>query len=356
MINSISKEQESKIPEYIVKWISLASQPIDRDKARKLAGEIWAKEKPLVFFGESLENTMGLIAVALKSAGAEKIKKGNSQLSFQLHSQLDSQLDSQLYLQLESQLRSQLYLQLDFQLRSQLYLQLDFQLYSQLSSQLESQLHSQLKNSDYNFYTSYYLYEWAGIYNYGKYIGVEFNGKLLKKFFDILLNLPICVFVGNAVFVVEKPQCLWVNGELSSQTKPAIGWKDGTGFYFLDGIRFEKDLWQKIVGKTLPAKEAFKLENSEQRLVALKYLGAAKMIAELGGETFAKDQYGELIRLNKMKDTVGDPYVFYKALDPSEGEDVYIRVAPDVKTPQEAMTKAYRLELFNLNYKPEKRT
>jgi hypothetical protein len=446
-ISKLTKEQESKIPEYIQKWVDLASQPIDRAKSLVLAKEIWQKEKPLIFFTESVENTLNLIIFILKE---NKIKASqlhsqlhsqlysqlysqlhsqlysqlhsqlysqlhsqlhsqldsqldsqlysqlHSQLYSQLHSQLDSQLDSQLYSQLDSQLDSQLHSQLysqlysqldsqldsqlhsqlysqlhsqlhsqlysqlhsqlDSQLDSQLYSQLDSQLHSQLDSQLDSQLYSQLHNQKLIFsrYVFYHLYDWAGYYDYGKYIGVEFNN--LQKYVDILLNMPICVFAGNLIFICEKPLCRWENGKLHSETQPAIGWKDNTGLYFLKGVKFDKELRKEIVEKTISIEKAIKLPNIEQRIIAMDYLGGEKLEKELGGIIKSKDQYGELIELTKLKDTQRKNYLYYKSIDSSKNSYVYLRVKPDCKTPQEAMTEAYKLGRFELVYEPINRT
>ena len=213
MINKITKEQEAEIPNFIERFIKKASEPIDRSNLRELSKTIWGEEK-IVIVGESIKNTIDLIKYA---TNGEKIEYRSSQL--------DSQLDSQLYSQ----------------------------------------------NIKYSYYTSYYLQDWAGYYYYAKNIGVEFDEKSLQEYFDIILNIPIVIFVGEVIFVCEKPKCLWEEARLHSDQKPAIGWEDGTGFYFLDGVRFEKELWEKVISKTMSFSEIMKIEISDQRTVALKY-------------------------------------------------------------------------------------
>ena len=332
MISKITTQQEAKIPYYIQKWIEIASQPINREKAKEVIKKIYKEEK-IVIFGESFDNTIDLIRVATKGKKLE----------------YDSQLDSQLHSQLHSQLYSQLDSQLDSQLGSQLY----SQLYSQLHSQLRSRLDS-LKIK-YSSYISYYLYDWAGYYDYGKYIGVEFDEQNLQDCFDILLNIPIVIFVGNILFVCEKPKCLWENQTLHSEIKPAISWQDGTGIYFLKGVKLEKDLWENIVNKTISAKEAIQLTNQEHRTLALQYLGFEKLQKECNAKTISTDQYGEIIELNIL-DTLKRKFRYYKAIDPSKNEYVYLRTNPEVKTPKEAMTRAYKLERLNIDYEPILRT
>jgi hypothetical protein len=275
LIKKIGKEQEAEIPSYIRKWVDLASVKIDREKGLSVAKKVFEKDKSLIIYTESLDNTVALIKFCLEVTG-KKIGQLDSQLNSQLYSQLDSQLrsqlDSQLYSQLNSQLNSQLYSQLDSQLYSQLDSQLNSQLRSQLDSQLRSQLDSQLPNTNYNFYIAYYWQLWAGYYDYGKSIGVEFDLDKLQEFYDIILNMPICIFVGNIVFICEKPEVLWdADGMIHSEKKPAIFWDyDQTGFYYIHGVKFEKELWEKVITSTMSFSEILKIENTEQRLQAMR--------------------------------------------------------------------------------------
>ena len=174
---------------------------------------------------------------------------------------------------------------------------------------------------------------------------------------------------------IKKDEQNRPHSEVSSQME----WKDGFATYYLNGISFTKELWTKIVNKTIAPQEALKLDNAEQRAIAIKYIGGAKMIESLAGEKYAEDEYGELWKLKNMKDLVGDYYCYYRSVDPAElPKDapmfstlkenlewceknqpeaiVYLRVDPKHKTPKEAMTDSYRLNIYNLAYAPEKRT
>jgi hypothetical protein len=107
---------------------------------------------------------------------------------------------------------------------------------------------------------------------YGKNIGVQFDEEKLQLFDDIVRNLSnIVVFVGNVIFICEKPLVRWENQNMHSDQKKAIEWKDGTGYYYLDGVYFEEDLWKKVVSKKMTFSEIMKIEISDQRTVALKY-------------------------------------------------------------------------------------
>ena len=367
MITKITKEQQAKIPKYVKKWIDLASQPIDRNKSKSIIKTVYNEDKTVIF-GESLENIINLILFVTNGKKLEQDSQLYSQLGSQLYSQLDSQLysqlDSQLYFQLKSQLKSQLdsqlYSQLKSQLYSQLYFQLDSQLYSQLHSQLGSQLNSQLgsqlnsqlksqldsqldsqlksqlksqlgsQNIKWNNYSSYYLYDWAGYYDFAKMMGVKFNEDELKQFNDILLNVPIIVFVGNILFICEKPKCEWENNLLHSIVKPAVNWADGTGIFFLEGIKFEKDLWEKIVNKTIPAKELLTLPNQDQKIVALKTYGWKKLLNEIKPKILDEQNIiinGELLN-HQVLEVNQDGWIgrFLKFTDPADKDEGLLRV------------------------------
>jgi len=88
---------------------------------------------------------------------------------------------------------------------------------------------------------------------------------------EILMAIPSIVTLGNILIVIENPVVRWEDGRIHSDQLPAIEWKDETGIYFLDGVKFEKELWQKVVSKTMTFKEIMAIEISDQRTVALKY-------------------------------------------------------------------------------------
>ena len=56
-----------------------------------------------------------------------------------------------------------------------------------------------------------------------------------------------------------------------SDQKPAIEWKGAAKYYFLDGVNFDKELWDKVVSKEMSLSEIMQIENADQRTVALKY-------------------------------------------------------------------------------------
>jgi hypothetical protein len=136
---------------------------------------------------------------------------------------------------------------------------------------------------------------------FGKEIGVKFDEEKLELFRGIVTNLSnIVIFVGDIIFICEKPLVRWENGLLHSDQKKAIEWKDGTGFYYLDGVFFEEDLWKKVVSQKMSFKEIMAIEISDQRTVALKYNPQA-IIKENAKLIHKDDRNNELYLIEKQE-------------------------------------------------------
>ena len=242
-------------------------------------------------------------------------------------------------------------------LYDRLYTRLDTHLETHLRNRLYDHLHTLLKEKEiiWSEYISYYLYDWAGFYDYAQYIGVDFDKKEFKEFTDILLNLPITVFLGDTfIFILEKPKVNFENEKLHSEIEPAITWSDGNGFYFLNDIYMEKKMFNNIINKKLTAQEALTLKNIDYRSLALKYLGWDKVIKELDAKKISQDEYGELYEIDLKDDRF--PAKFFKAIDPSTGDPIFERVRPECTTPKESQMLHYRLDIIQADYSDYERT
>ena len=99
--------------------------------------------------------------------------------------------------------------------------------------------------------------------------------------------------MGDVLFVCEKPVCQWSNALLHSEVKPAIGWKDGTGIYFLNGVKFDEELWRRVVSfkenKNMPFEEILAIPDIDQRIQAMKYGNIWDFVKHAKGKLL--DQY-----------------------------------------------------------------
>ena len=62
-----------------------------------------------------------------------------------------------------------------------------------------------------------------------------------------------------------------------SLTNPAISWKGGEQIYCINGVRFEKEWWDKIRKDKLSPDEVFAIDNVEHRRIAYEYMDKTKM-------------------------------------------------------------------------------
>jgi len=178
----------------------------------------------------------------------------------------------------------------------------------------------------------------------------------MDLFFNFIVECHFVLAYKGVAFISEKPQINFFNRRLHSLTGKSIEYPDGWGLYNINGVKFDKELWKKITNKIITPEEAIKLPNVEQRIIAIQYIGGERLLKELSGKIISQDEYGEIWELEKLQDTNKKNYRYYVANDPSKNEKVYLRTHPDVTTPKEAMTRAYRLHEFKIEYNPIKRT
>lgn len=62
-----------------------------------------------------------------------------------------------------------------------------------------------------------------------------------------------------------------------SLTHPAISWKGTEELYYINGMKFEKEWWDKIRKDKLTPDEVFAIDNVEHRRIAYEYMDKTKM-------------------------------------------------------------------------------
>jgi len=69
-----------------------------------------------------------------------------------------------------------------------------------------------------------------------------------------------------------------------SEVAPAIRWKGGREFYYLQGESFDKGLWKKIIDQKITASEVMQIDNSDKRTIAISMLRPDEMLKQLNAE------------------------------------------------------------------------
>ena len=171
------------------------------------------------------------------------------------------------------------------------------------------------------------------------------------------------MFIGNVVFVCEKPVSSWQNGILHSDNSPAIKWKDGTGLYFLNGVSFDKELFEKVTSRKMPFEEILAIKDIDQRKQAMKFgeiwefvkFGNAKELdtyTKKGAKDGRKIRYW-LYEFPKNRDLFpnGATYAIYEdsMLGGAELHMQGIHPSVNAKTVPEAMSWKQSDDLFTLS-------
>jgi len=82
--------------------------------------------------------------------------------------------------------------------------------------------------------------------------------------------------------------------------EPALFWKGGARFYYLNGVHFPHDLWTRVVSREMPMDDILKIEDIDQRTQALRF-------AKHGLREFYTAQQGKMIDHYVKLDTKGRP-------------------------------------------------
>lgn len=142
------------------------------------------------------------------------------------------------------------------------------------------------------------------------------------------------------VYVSVKPFKLLTEPEgqrrLHSEVEPAVQWSDGYAQCYVQGVYFERPLFEKLVQKKMTAREAVELKNVEQRTIAMRLIGYDKMVKELKGTVIDSkivpnpktggDMEYQVIEVDLKDDRV--PARFVKVVCHSTLKETLLRVDP----------------------------
>ena len=113
---------------------------------------------------------------------------------------------------------------------------------------------------------------------------------------------------------------------MHSTTGSAIAWRDGYELHYLHGVFFAPELWQRIVSREIGKKELLSMENMEQRMAALKVVGAELLLKD--AKLLSTSERGNALYL---VDGVFDvPAYYLKYTCPSTGRVYVSGVDPEV--------------------------
>jgi len=153
------------------------------------------------------------------------------------------------------------------------------------------------------------------------------------------------------VMVCARPQKINRDerGRLHSLTEKSIEYPDGWGLYHINGVRFDENLWKKVVNKELSGQEIMKIQDMEQRMIALKYYGAENLLKDFNTKQIDKSERGnELYGINGL---IPDREVKLLKYSCPSTERVYVKFVPfEIKGADEANAWCFQITTEEYQY------
>lgn len=192
---------------------------------------------------------------------------------------------------------------------------------------------------DYDF--DWYVFEFEYIKNPNKDCPLNENDYKYLEYCELLMEakeygLGYRVEWEDTLYLAPTP-IVKIDDEQRwhSENSPAIYWKEGKEFYYLNGILFDKQLWQKVLSEQMTFSEILDIENTEQRLIAMRYNPHA--LALENPKLIKKTDRGNellLIENSKVNEIYDEPKVYLLGFtDPSKKDGrnkMYEEVNPEL--------------------------
>ena len=161
---------------------------------------------------------------------------------------------------------------------------------NQVGNQVWNQVRNQVRNQVWKeklvFFNQYFglFYEsyWLTFYEFFTRTNM-INNKDFERWRNILRKgIYSIIFLDNFCIITRVPKTIKLSDRgLHSTSGKALEWINGDGYYFIHGVKFDFELWDKIVKRKITVREVLKITNADQRYIALQYYGPEKLMEEL---------------------------------------------------------------------------
>jgi len=115
---------------------------------------------------------------------------------------------------------------------------------------------------------------WLSFYDFFREVcDLKQETKKLNGLFKIAQNAGWYLPYNNICWITERHNKLFLNkrGQLHNENGMALQYPDGWGIYALNGVRFNEELYKKVVSKKMVMKDIMAIVDVDQRTQAMKY-------------------------------------------------------------------------------------
>jgi len=363
-ITKLTKKQEEMLPVWTKKWIKIGLKTGETDWNTFEENIKVCYEKANIPFPNKIIRVNSPIVGAFASSIAKKILS-YSAVGSAVRSAVDSAVGSAVRSAVGSAVRSAV----DSAVDSAVHSAVDSAVDSAVHSAVHSAVRSAVPKLEWHYWFGgqFWVGGWWGSPSFVSFFTDVCNLELEP---DILQRTTayrkICESVNyfwcnkDFVMVCARPSKINLDtlGRLHSEIEKSIEYPDGWGLYHLHGVRFEQELWNKIVKKELLAKQILQLENIEQRSQAMLIFGNENLLKELNARLISKGKPRKFCGSNEewqseLYELEGVPEKMLKYPDPSTKRIYYSFVPREIKTADEGIgwkfeAKEYEYEIMEV--------
>jgi len=179
-----------------------------------------------------------------------------------------------------------------------------------------------------------------------EHCGLSDQTHKLEGFWELAKSAGWAYPTKDICFVSERHTTLLRDdrGRLHSTTGPAIQYPDGWEIYAVHGVRVPEHIINKQ--SEITTAQIDDQQNTEIRRVMIDFYGQARYLQDSGAILVSKDRFGNLWKKDLSED---EPIVIVEVKNSTpepDGsiKDYFLRVPPDMSTPQEAIAWTFNLK------------
>ena len=266
-IETLTKEQEAAIIPFREKWIkrTLRTEKTDEEIKQgvknlyKTSGE----KEPIVFIMDSPFGAQVMVNF-LRNLTKEQLEE--MRLVDIKMDNIRNNIENNIWNNIRNNIRSNIRDNIESNIRNNIWNNIRDNIRNNIGdNKMEFSTFSSSDSSWVHWYLYQLYYFEVGLLKEDEY------SKLLRLYIDDVIDSWMCIYLKNVAVVSRKPVVRREDERLHSDQLPAVLFPDGYEIYFLDGVEFPKETWQRVVSKEMSLSEIMKIEISDQRTVALKY-------------------------------------------------------------------------------------